>query len=106
MDILSFTIGNMLIVVLWISLGFGLAMLCLHGITGLWRWIKRRGGEEMLEGLLKRLKEPSTYAGLASIVGLFGIHVAPETWTAIIAVLTAVAGLLAIILPEKAKPTV
>ena len=106
MDILSLIIRNMLIVMAWIALGFGLAMLCLHGITGLWRWIKRRGGEGMLEGLLKRLKEPSTYAGIASIIGLFGIHVAPETWTAIIAVLTAVAGLLAIVLPEKVKPTV
>ena len=60
----------------------------------------------MFTGLLNRLKEPSTYAGLASIIGLFGIHIAPETWTAIIAVLTAIAGLLAIILQEKAKPTV
>ena len=40
-DIFSLIIRNLLIVVVWISLGFGLAMLCLHGMTGLMRWIKR-----------------------------------------------------------------
>ena len=44
MDILSLIIRNMLIVMAWIALGFGLAMLGLHGITGLWKWIKRGRG--------------------------------------------------------------
>lgn len=41
MDILSFTIRNVLVVVVWVALGFGLAMLCLHGITGLLTWFKK-----------------------------------------------------------------
>jgi hypothetical protein len=41
MDILSLIIYNTIIVMLWTALGFGLAMLGLHGITGLLRWIKR-----------------------------------------------------------------
>jgi len=44
MDILSLIIGNVLFIMFWIALGFGLAMLCVHGITGLFTWIKRGRG--------------------------------------------------------------
>ena len=54
-----------------------------------------------MQVLIARLKEPSTWAGLGVILGLFGIHLAPEKLTAIIGVATAVAALLAIFLPER-----
>lgn len=55
----------------------------------------------MLQGILNRLKEPSTYAGVGVILGLVGIHLAPEKLTAIIGFATAGAALLAVFLPEK-----
>lgn len=55
----------------------------------------------MFQSLLDRAKEPSTYAGLGTILAIFGLHVVPEKLTAIITTLTAVAGLLAVFLPEK-----
>lgn len=54
----------------------------------------------MLNFLLARAKEPSSYAGLATLLGLAGISVAPAEWQAIVGVLTAVASLVAIVLPE------
>ena len=54
-----------------------------------------------MQVLIARLKEPSTWAGLGVILGLFGIHLAPEKLTAVIGVATAVAALLAVFLPER-----
>jgi hypothetical protein len=54
----------------------------------------------MLQYLLARAKEPSSYAGLATLLGMLGISVAPAEWQAIVGVLTAGAGLAAIVLPE------
>jgi hypothetical protein len=54
----------------------------------------------MLNYLLARAKEPSSYAGLATLLGIAGISVAPAEWQAIVGVLTALASLLAVILPE------
>ena len=54
----------------------------------------------MLSYLLARAKEPSSYAGLAGLFGMAGVTVAPAEWQAIVGVLTAVASLLAIVLPE------
>jgi hypothetical protein len=58
----------------------------------------------ILAYIINRLKEPSTYAGLASILGLVGVNLAPEAWTAIISVLTAVAGAVAVFVPDLNKP--
>ncbi|WP_200844369.1 hypothetical protein [Rhizobium sp. 18065] len=55
----------------------------------------------MKDAILKRLREPSTYAGLAALVGSLGFAFAPEAGQSILAVGTAVAALLAIWLPEK-----
>lgn len=55
----------------------------------------------MLQKILARLKEPSTYAGLGVILNLVGVKFAPEEMTAIIGVVTAIAAALAIFLPEK-----
>jgi hypothetical protein len=54
----------------------------------------------MLNYLLARAKEPSSYAGLATLLGIAGVSIAPAEWQAIIGVLTAIASLLAIVLPE------
>lgn len=59
----------------------------------------------MLQGLLARLKEPSTFAGVGVILGVFGVKFAPEQLTAVIGVVTAIAAALAIFLPEGTKPT-
>ena len=55
----------------------------------------------MLKGILDRLKEPSTYAGVGSLLGLVGVNFAPAELNAIIGVLTAIAAALAIFLREK-----
>jgi len=54
----------------------------------------------LLNYLLARAKEPSSYAGLAGLLGMAGVTLAPDEWQAIVGVLTAGASLLAIILPE------
>ncbi|HEY5209885.1 MAG TPA: hypothetical protein VIJ42_10625 [Stellaceae bacterium] len=54
----------------------------------------------MLQYLLARAVEPSSYAGAASLLSMLGIVIAPAEWQAIVGVLTAVAGLIAIVLPE------
>lgn len=53
----------------------------------------------ILEYVIARLKEPSTYGGLAALLGAYHINAAQSA--AIIAVLTALGGLLAVFLPEK-----
>lgn len=58
----------------------------------------------ILAYLVARMKEPSSYAGLASILGLVGVNLAPEAWTAIISVLTAIAGAVAVFVPDLNKP--
>lgn len=55
----------------------------------------------MLKGILDRLKEPSTYAGVGVLLGLVGVNFAPEELNAIIGVLTAIAAALAIFFREK-----
>lgn len=57
----------------------------------------------MLAYILARAKEPSTYAGLATIIGLVGIKVAPDQFAALVAVATAVAGAVAVFLPDVTK---
>lgn len=63
----------------------------------------------MLQYLLARAREPSSYAGLATLLSATGIAVAPAEWQAIIGVLTAIADLLAILFPDpstiSAPPT-
>lgn len=53
--------------------------------------------------LLARAKEPSSYSGLATLLGMAGISIAPAEWQAIVGVLTALAGLLAVVLPELGR---
>ena len=50
---------------------------------------------------LKRLKEPSTYAGLSGLALAFGIS--SDLYAAVSSALAAVAGLIAIVLAENAE---
>ncbi len=54
-----------------------------------------------LNYILARLKEPSTYRGLAILGGLVGISLDPEQWTAISAAVAAVIGLVEVFRREK-----
>jgi len=56
----------------------------------------------MWNAVADRLKEPSTYAGVAVLAGLFGVHVTPEAYQGVLAVASSVAGIVAIFMPEKA----
>lgn len=51
--------------------------------------------------LLARLKEPSTYAGVAALLAAGGLHPTPDVLTAATNVGVALAGLAAVLLPEK-----
>jgi hypothetical protein len=50
---------------------------------------------------LSRLKEPSTYAGLSGLALAFGIS--SDLYTAASSAIAAVAGLVAVVLVERAK---
>lgn len=55
--------------------------------------------------LLARLREPSTYAGLGALLAASGIHLDPGVLRAVIQLVAAVAGLLAVLTPEKGEPS-
>lgn len=48
-----------------------------------------------------RLREPSTWIGLGSMVTAIGFAVKPELWQAISAIGIGIGGLLAVLLPEN-----
>lgn len=55
--------------------------------------------------ILARLREPSTYAGLAAIAGAFGFDlVSRPWWNSAVAVAIALGGLVAVLLPGE-KPS-
>lgn len=56
-----------------------------------------------MNAFLTRLREPSTYAGLAVLLGLFGVQVAPEAMTAGVQVISGAAALAAMALGERGK---
>lgn len=56
-----------------------------------------------MAGLLDRFKEPSSWAGIGVLLGLFGVHIAPEGMTAIVTAITGLCGLAAFFLKEKAQ---
>lgn len=51
--------------------------------------------------LWKRLSEPSTWAGFAVLLGVFGINISPEVLAPVIQGVTGIAGAAAILLGEK-----
>ncbi len=54
-----------------------------------------------MKAIFSRLQEPSTWAGLAVLAGLFGNHWAPAHLDSIVQAGTAVASMAAVLLPEK-----
>jgi len=54
--------------------------------------------------LLARLQEPSTYAGLAVLLGLVGVNLPDAKFQAITHAVAAIAGALAIFLGESNVP--
>lgn len=57
-----------------------------------------------MKTLLARLQEPSTYAGLAALLGLVGINLPDAKFQSIAHAVAAVAGALAIFLGESNVP--
>lgn len=51
--------------------------------------------------VVNRLKEPSTYAGLAALLPALGLTVSPDKFGAISAALAAVFAAVAMFLPER-----
>ena len=56
-----------------------------------------------MEGLISRLKEPSTWRGIAGIAALLGIAISPEMQNAIVAVAVGVVSIIEIFRKEKNK---
>lgn len=52
---------------------------------------------------LARMKEPSTYASLAALMGVFGVTMAGPELSAVSMVGAALAGILGMFLPERGK---
>lgn len=57
----------------------------------------------MKEWVIARVKEPTTWVGLTTILTAAGVSLAPELKEAIVGCGVAIGGLLAIILKEKAS---
>lgn len=53
--------------------------------------------------LLDRLKEASTWRGIALLLTAFGVQVAPEVQEAVISVGIAVAGAVGVLFPDSTK---
>jgi hypothetical protein len=55
----------------------------------------------ILAFLLARLKEPSSYAGAGALLAAAGIHIDDAVLQSVVQVLVSVAGLAAVLMPEK-----
>jgi len=60
---------------------------------------------QILNYLLARFSEPSSYAGFGAVLALLGLHVADPTLASVVQLLTAVCGLLAMALKERGVMT-
>lgn len=56
-----------------------------------------------MANLFKRLREPSSMAGISVLLGLFGVQIAPEVAHAVIQIVSGVAAVGAVLLPENQK---
>lgn len=54
----------------------------------------------MFHNLAERFKEPSSWAGLASIALMFGVHIDPGLMKSIVSAGVGIAGLVAFFVPE------
>ncbi|HEV2097842.1 MAG TPA: hypothetical protein VGR45_02825 [Stellaceae bacterium] len=53
--------------------------------------------------IVARLKEPSSYAGLGAVLAAAGIHIDNSILNAAIQVIVSIAGLIAVLVPERVK---
>lgn len=51
--------------------------------------------------ILGRLREPSTYAGIAAILAAFNINIEPNLWGMIVQICIGVAGAIAAVTPDR-----
>ncbi len=51
--------------------------------------------------IIDRLKEPSTYASLAAMLGVFGVSLNEGLWQNIVYAVTGIAGIIGFFLAEK-----
>jgi hypothetical protein len=56
-----------------------------------------------MKTVFARFKEPSTWAGLAAVLAALGLGLPAELWQQIATTGMAVAGLLAMVLPERSE---
>jgi hypothetical protein len=56
-----------------------------------------------MKALFSRLSEPSSWGGIAVLLGLVGVHVSNETFQTIATAGSALAGAAAYFIPEKKK---
>lgn len=56
-----------------------------------------------MEWVIARLREPSTYGGLASLLTLVGVTISPEFQDAIVAAGVAIGGALMVFMREKGR---
>lgn len=54
-----------------------------------------------MAAFLARIREPSTHAGLAVLLGLFGVQIAPEVMAPAVQVVSGAAALAAIFMGER-----
>lgn len=55
----------------------------------------------ILSFLASRLREPSTWAGIGTLITGVGVALKPELWQAITAIGLGLGGLLAVFIPEQ-----
>lgn len=65
--------------------------------------LRERGVKVKWGNIMNRLREPSTWAGLAVLAGLFGVPLLPEQLAAIGQAGAALAGVAAVFMQEKAS---
>ena len=58
-----------------------------------------------IAAIARRLREPSSWAGLSGLLALFGVHLAPDFLQSIILIGAGAAGVISIFVPEKGQPT-
>lgn len=55
----------------------------------------------LLNAIIEKMKEPSTWVGLGTLVTAIGWNIKPELWASISGVAMGIGGLLAVILSER-----
>jgi len=55
----------------------------------------------VVDWIVARIKEPSTWRGIASVAGLVGLHLAPEQWESITTATISIIAAIEIFRKEK-----